>query len=376
MSEIAAQEEEPGALPEEEDVELAGKELELRLKLAEEAKPSQTLSVECIADRNLPEELLEGDDGVAILAALTRVTHVRLDRERISSLGDALRFVPAVTNLYLQYNRLVRIGPSLPTSLRFLTISHNQLTSLEGVLVTLPHLKFLDLSHNRIFTALAADLPPSLAFLRLEGNPCCDRHGYPESLVVGLPGLLELDGVKLTNRRRKECYLSLEQEVPQELLDVDEGNDEEDEEEEEDGAKGGKGGEEGGGGGAGRKKPGYFALARDTLENAEDLRDEVEVLKALLPLAMDLTGDSWAAMEGSIVDARGSLARQRERIILRSRQRMDEARAQEIGVSQQIRDVRQAQTSHFHPAHPMQPGADAGSTARAPSGSAAGKGPV
>lgn len=43
----------------------------------------------------------------------------------------------------------------------------------------------------------SGELPASLRFLDLQGNPCCTSATFRESIASGLPGLLELDQVEL-----------------------------------------------------------------------------------------------------------------------------------------------------------------------------------
>ena len=130
-------------------------------------------------------------------------THVRLDRERIESLGEEFAgFLPATTHLYLQHNRLRRPGGVLGLgALRFLTLAHNALEDLQGF-SALSRLLFLDVSHNRIRTCGPGDLPAPLRFLKIEGNPCSAEPARAAALrvalVSGREDLEEIDGQPFT----------------------------------------------------------------------------------------------------------------------------------------------------------------------------------
>ena len=131
-----------------------------------------------------PQELLEEGSAAELRAALSQLTHVRLDRERLISLGDSLAppLGASVTNLYLQCNRLesMEAVAALP-ALRFLTLASNRLTRVQGV-AGLANLLFLDgarlplgprrlfcpvlLSHISLCTAAGKHPPASLLSLR------------------------------------------------------------------------------------------------------------------------------------------------------------------------------------------------------------------
>ncbi|OAE24075.1 hypothetical protein AXG93_2402s1340 [Marchantia polymorpha subsp. ruderalis] len=97
-------------------------------------------------------------------------------------------------------------GIQVAKGLKFLIVSNNQLTGLEG-LVSLPKLMVLDAAENSInkidcgkFSNRQSELPQSLSFLYVEGNPCCDsQEGLREYLRTALPNLKELDGDPLTD---------------------------------------------------------------------------------------------------------------------------------------------------------------------------------
>ena len=141
---------------------------------------------------------------------LGEATHLRLDRERVESIGEEVAdLLPATTHLYLQHNRLRQPGGVLGLgALRFLTLAYNALEDLQGFSV-LRHLLFLDVSHNRIRTCGPGDLPASLRFLKIEGNPCSAEPARAVALrvalVAGLEDLEEIDGQPFTPKELLEA---------------------------------------------------------------------------------------------------------------------------------------------------------------------------
>ena len=165
----------------------------------DEMNPGQPLNPELLRRRHAEAARAHPEGGWE-----KGLTHVHLDRERLDALDPAvLAGLAGATNLYLQHNRLSSVAaltaaPCL-SRLRFLTLAHNRLASLEG-LKNLWRLKFLDLSHNRL-DAEAADptgFPQSLAFLKLAGNPCVQDPAAEARLRVAfaeeLEHLSQLDG--------------------------------------------------------------------------------------------------------------------------------------------------------------------------------------
>ena len=172
----------------------------------------------------------------------SQVSHLNLDRQRIGSVDDMVfTGFGSVTNLYVQHNRVKNLafcgqvspnprsaphrpphdadaGPSsssllpidclfssdlsvcrdLPrflaqlANLRFLCASNNELERVDG-LNGLRGLRVLDVSHNRITRVTPEDLPPSLQFLMLAGNPCAGEGTVMEGLKA-MPSLIEVDG--------------------------------------------------------------------------------------------------------------------------------------------------------------------------------------
>nr|XP_033774601.1 leucine-rich repeat-containing protein 46 isoform X2 [Geotrypetes seraphini] len=127
------------------------------------------------------------------LQALSSLHTVRLDREKITSIGN-LEVVRAIHSLYLQQNEIEKIEHlDILSNLCFLTLARNKISKMEN-LTSLWRLQFLDLSSNQIEKLEPDELPPSLFILHLLGNECTKHKGYRELVVQTLPLLKELDG--------------------------------------------------------------------------------------------------------------------------------------------------------------------------------------
>ncbi|QDZ23630.1 hypothetical protein HOP50_11g61700 [Chloropicon primus] len=131
----------------------------------------------------------------------SQISHLNLDRQRIGVVAEgALAEFKAVTNLYLQHNCLKSLEfSSRLTALRFLCASHNKIETLAG-LQDLQGLRVLDVSHNQIGEVAASELPGSLQFLMLKGNPCSEEEGDEEEMfgrLQSLPNLIEVDGKRV-----------------------------------------------------------------------------------------------------------------------------------------------------------------------------------
>lgn len=310
---------EDGADGEEEIPEFTEEEVRLLMQEEEDGKGGERLTLPLVAKRNVPPTRPTADRASA-LAAVAELTHIRVDRERLDDLeGGALEAMrEACTNLYLQHNRLTTIAPLAAfQKLRFLTVAHNRLERLAG-LEALPGLMLLDATHNRVDSAasLVDDLPPSLVFLLVNGNPCVAHEGAAcrEALAAALPRLKELDGSTITAEER---------EVAREAAGVDLLSDEEDDDRAERELAGPSGRADG-------------PSDRDVPDASEDL----ERLKAIMPSLTDGSADVGAEVQASIVDEQLELRKVRERAVGRSRMRMEEERQNDIALSGQLRDLK------------------------------------
>lgn len=169
----------------------------------------QEISVSLIARRNLANRKDRSADDTA--AELLKLTHVRLDREKISEI-DNLDCLGPVTNLYLQKNEITGIeNLEVLPKLRFLTLAENKISKLEN-LKMLTNLKFLDLSDNSIENFDTEELPSSLVILLLKGNLCTENAEYKKKLLAALPSLKQLDGNEVTRQDRVEAGCDVESE--------------------------------------------------------------------------------------------------------------------------------------------------------------------
>eukprot|EP00192_Tetraselmis_astigmatica_P004592 CAMPEP_0117667306 /NCGR_PEP_ID=MMETSP0804-20121206/10883_1 /TAXON_ID=1074897 /ORGANISM="Tetraselmis astigmatica, Strain CCMP880" /LENGTH=479 /DNA_ID=CAMNT_0005474997 /DNA_START=312 /DNA_END=1749 /DNA_ORIENTATION=- len=191
---------------EQEPPELTDAEVAKLLEEERASKPSQTLTQELIAAQWMPGVSGELVPSLKGLRALERITHLRLDRQRISRVQPGvLEGLPRLTNLYLQHNRLTAIPElSRVSTLRFLVLSHNQIQQVSS-LSELPNLMFLDLSCNKIRELRISMLPPSLRFLEVDGNPCMDGQAGDDlviELMAALPNLKRVDGMEVSQPER------------------------------------------------------------------------------------------------------------------------------------------------------------------------------
>lgn len=180
----------------------------------------QKISVSLIAKRNLYKKTEKSSDDIA--AELLKLSHVRLDRERITEI-DNLDCLGPVTNLYLQNNEITRLeNLEVLPRLKFLTVAGNKINKVENLLA-LKKLQFLDLSDNKISDFDAGDFPPSLLLLHLKGNSCTEKPNYKKRLLLALPALKQLNGKDITKEDRLEAGCPVESES-----DDESGDDEED----------------------------------------------------------------------------------------------------------------------------------------------------
>ncbi|GBG66488.1 hypothetical protein CBR_g63070 [Chara braunii] len=169
--------------------------------------PSTNITMAMIIDRSFAEDFIDQNPIEDVELAVSKLTHLELDREKIARIdGALLPLLPNLTNLYLQHNLLESIKPlEAAVNLRFLTVSSNRLREIEGMLA-LKNLMFLDVSYNQIQALDPATngLPLSLRFLDTRGNPCCSRKRFRDSCVNVLRNLIELNGVTVSRLFRKK----------------------------------------------------------------------------------------------------------------------------------------------------------------------------
>ncbi|CAH1238239.1 LRRC46 [Branchiostoma lanceolatum] len=194
----------------------------------EAPKKTVRISVSLIAKRNLPAGITKESD--KLVAALMKLTHLRLDRENIGEI-DNLECLGPITNIYLQQNKIKKIEnlESL-TKIRFLCLAGNQITEVEN-LHHLTGLGFLDLSDNKIDKVNPEELPKSLVILTLNGNPCTVNPDHRKQLIQVLPRLQQLDGQQVTRQEKLEAGLEVSDDEDDEGLEDDDEEEEGQEEE-------------------------------------------------------------------------------------------------------------------------------------------------
>ncbi|KAK2143660.1 hypothetical protein LSH36_823g00045 [Paralvinella palmiformis] len=114
------------------------------------------ISLHMIANRHLSPDA-EKWPQEQILQELSKVSHVRLDREQITSM-DLELFSGSVTNLYLQH---------------------------------------------------VNQLPKCIAILNLKANHCCEEPNYRQEAIQALPRLRQLDEVDVSNKERRAAGLEV-----------------------------------------------------------------------------------------------------------------------------------------------------------------------
>lgn len=147
-----------------------------------------------ILKKNLKSDPLCEEDVDDVATKIRKLTHIRLDRERISKI-DNLDSLGNVTNLYLQGNCITKIEnlEFLAPTLRFLTLAENQITKVEGISM-MKKLGLLDLADNKIINLDVNEIPKSVVFVVFAGNKCTKDEDYRKNLISSLENLKSIDG--------------------------------------------------------------------------------------------------------------------------------------------------------------------------------------
>lgn len=165
-------------------------------------KPTR-ISAKLILARCLNQKDIDMEDDEALTTALLKVTHLALESCNIQQL-DNIDCYTDLTHIYLQHNLISRIGEALEfhERLKVLVLSHNRLTHVEGI-AHLPHLHLLDVAHNALTAIPATVLPRSLQYLTVAGNPLpVPAETLARDLSVQLPHLLQIDEFVIDNVTR------------------------------------------------------------------------------------------------------------------------------------------------------------------------------
>lgn len=173
--------------------------------------------VELVVRKNLRNVKIDDDNTVeALIEKLSGLTHVRLDRENLTTV-PLLDFLPYLTNLYLQCNNITKMtNLSALSSLKFLTLAENKISRVEGI-KDLTNLGLLDLSDNVIENLDVEQFPSSLMILNLNGNNCINDSDHVESICSKLENLTYLNDNKI------QSNLSSEEEDEDDEEEVNEG---------------------------------------------------------------------------------------------------------------------------------------------------------
>ncbi|KAL4222997.1 Leucine-rich repeat-containing protein 46 [Mactra antiquata] len=181
------------------------------------------LSLHLICKRHLPPDTQKSNQE-EIIESLNKITHLRLDREKIKEIDSLELLGDKCTNLYLQCNLIDKIqNLECLKNLSFISLSNNRIKKIEN----LKHLKkllCLDLSENQISEVDKDEVPPSVIILNLQGNPCSKYPNYRLNTIHDLPKLKQLDHVDVTNSEKKSVGLDVSS-------DEDEDDDDDDEQE-------------------------------------------------------------------------------------------------------------------------------------------------
>jgi hypothetical protein len=183
------------------------------LSLKDEKIP-QKITLKLIMDRNLTKSIQDKiisssnskEEAAELKAkALLKLTHIRLDREKIIEIDNLTEYLGNITHLYLNVNQVRRIeNLDFFNSLKFLVLSNNLIEKIEN-LDMLVNLKLLDLSFNLIDEIDVEKIPKSVLFLDLRENSCFktgswESKNYEEKIIDHLDNLYRLNGEDLFDK--------------------------------------------------------------------------------------------------------------------------------------------------------------------------------
>lgn len=131
---------------------------------------------------------------------------IYLDDLRLGPTLQGLEQFVELESLHLAGNFIEEIAPNAfekNLKLNYLVLEGNRISEITG-LKDLPDLQYVDLSNNDIEKIDATkQLPQSLLFLKLKGNPMQTKTkhkqalAYRKPLVLALPNLVELDRIEI-----------------------------------------------------------------------------------------------------------------------------------------------------------------------------------
>ncbi|KAL5007300.1 hypothetical protein ScPMuIL_016106 [Solemya velum] len=189
-------------------------ESSLQLNATPDVPKATRLSLHLLVKRHLPPEA-ESWDQEKILQSLSRISHLRLDRENIRDIDSLELLGDSVTNVYLQQNIIERIENfECLKNLQFLTLAGNRIRKVENL--SNSKLLFLDLSNNKIEEFDIDEFPQSLIILNLKYNPCTKGGDYRGRIIQDLPCLRQLDEEEITREEKLEAGFAVSSESSEE----------------------------------------------------------------------------------------------------------------------------------------------------------------
>jgi Leucine-rich repeat (LRR) protein len=133
------------------------------------------VTFDLLARLHVDSDVLERRDHEQIAEQLLQCTHIRLASLGLREL-DNFECLGRVTHLYINDNVLSSLeGIEVLVHLRVIHAADNKLTDVSP-LSFLRELTWLDLSRNALTHANVSQLPPSVIFLFLAGNPCAESQ--------------------------------------------------------------------------------------------------------------------------------------------------------------------------------------------------------
>ncbi len=141
-------------------------------------------------------------EAITGLENLVNLRQLDVQHNRLTTLGDGLRHLSHLEELYLAWNSIPDLqGLPVPSSLNTVDLSKNQIASLEGV-TEHTGLEELWLSYSLLstFESLAPlSLLPGLNCLYLEHSPIAKDYEYRKTITKLVPSLQQLDAT-MVNR--------------------------------------------------------------------------------------------------------------------------------------------------------------------------------
>lgn len=141
-------------------------------------------------------------EAITGLETLVNLRQLDIQHNRLTTLGDGLRHLSHLEELYLAWNSIPDLqGLPVPSSLNTVDLSKNQIASLEGV-AEHTGLEELWLSYSLLSTfesLTPLTLLPSLNCLYLEHSPIAKDYEYRKTITKLVPSLQQLDAT-MVNR--------------------------------------------------------------------------------------------------------------------------------------------------------------------------------